>query len=187
MFLCLLVRRILLGVVHLSVYSSGFKRESDQSDCISPDVNHIRGKSMVTAKKTPLDIMDHIYSVAYWLTGSESEATELVNRTYLNVGIESSETEVFKTFRACYLDTLDHDCTLSLPEKPSCSMEAEDKALLLKQDADIRLSVLLSAISGLKHRAISRIIGKPLDTIRVWLSSGRKALAYSACLKSWLL
>ncbi len=48
---------------------------------------------------------------------------------------------------------------------------------LLRRDADIKLSVLLSAISGLKHRAISKIIGKPLDTIRVWLFNGRKSLA----------
>ncbi len=38
-------------------------------------------------------------------------------------------------------------------------------------------SVLLSEISGLKHRSISKIIGKPLEAIRVWLSAGRKSLA----------
>jgi DNA-directed RNA polymerase specialized sigma24 family protein len=42
---------------------------------------------------------------------------------------------------------------------------------------DRKLSVLFSEICGLKHRAISIIIGKPLDTIRLWLSTGRKSFA----------
>jgi DNA-directed RNA polymerase specialized sigma24 family protein len=49
--------------------------------------------------------------------------------------------------------------------------------VLLQRDADIKLSVLLSDVSGLKHRTISHIIGKPIETIRVWLSAGRKSLA----------
>ena len=124
---------------------------------------------MVTKKRTPLDLMDDIYSLALWLTGSETKATELVNCTYGNVDYESSETEVFKTLRACYFDTLDHN------ETPCFSKERAETSMM-KRDADIRLSVLLSAISGLKHRSISRIIGKPLKTIRVWLSEGRKSL-----------
>ena len=132
---------------------------------------------MIKAKRTPLDLLDDIYSLAYWLTGSETKATELVNSTYLNVDNESSETEVFTTFRACYLESIDQDDAGSLPETPCFSKEIL-AASLLEQDADIRLSVLLSAISGLKHRAISRIIGKPLNTIRVWLSEGRKSLVH---------
>ena len=134
---------------------------------------------MIKAKRTPLDLMDDIYSLAHWLTGSETTATELVNKTYMNVDNESSETEVFTTFRTCYLDSIDEDDANSLPETPCFSKETPGMSLF-KQDSDIRLSVLLSAISGLKHRAISRILGKPLMTIRAWLSEGRKSLVHDA-------
>ena len=134
---------------------------------------------MVKAQRTPLDLMDDIYSLAHWLTGSETKATELVNRTYLNVDHLSSETTVFQTFRTCHFDSLDQDDAHSLPETPCFSKETPETALF-NRDADIRLSVLLSAISGLKHRAISRILGKPLTTIRVWLSEGRKSLVHGA-------
>ena len=141
---------------------------------------------MIKAQRTPLDLMDDIYSLAHWLTGSEKKATELVNSTYLNVGKESSETDVFTTFRSCYLDSIDQDDAYSLPETPCFSKETPETTHL-KQDADIRLSVLLSAISGLKHRAISRIIGKPLTTIRVWLSEGRKSLVHGSRFESLFL
>ena len=134
---------------------------------------------MIKAKRTPLDLMDDIYSLAHWLTGSETTATELVNKTYMNVDNESSETEVFTTFRTCYLDSIDEDDANSLPETPCFSKETPGMSLF-KQDADIRLSVLLSAISGLKHRAISRILGNPLMTIRAWFSEGRKSLVHDA-------
>ena len=134
---------------------------------------------MIKQKRTSLDLMDDIYSLAHWLTGSETKATELVNRTFLNVDHLCSATEVFVTFRSCYLESIDQDDVQSLPETPCFSKETPETALF-HQDADIRLSVLLSAISGLKHRAISRILGKPLTTIRVWLSEGRKSLVHGA-------
>ncbi len=120
--------------------------------------------------------MDDIYSLAYWLTGSEFEATELVNNTYLNVANGSSDIEVFKAFRLCYFDSTVSNDESGLPETP-CFLEQTLEHSLVKQVADVRLTVLLSAIPKLKHQAISRIIGKPLDTIRVWLSEGRKSLA----------
>lgn len=127
---------------------------------------------MIKEKRTPLDLMDDIYSLAYWMTGSEASATELVNTTYLHVDIDTPEREVFKTFRVCYFERFSH-CLPALAYIPvERLMES-----LLKRDADIKMSVLLSAISGLKHRAISKIIGKPLCTIRMWLSTGRKSLA----------
>ncbi|NTW64251.1 MAG: RNA polymerase subunit sigma-24 [Chlorobiaceae bacterium] len=131
---------------------------------------------MTREKRTPLDLMDDIYTLAYWMTGSEASATELVNLTYLNVTLDTHESEVYKTFRECYFNTFGHDNATCIP-KPSCNPMEKLGTVLLKQDADIKLSVLLSAVSGLKHRSISNIIGKPLDTIRVWLSAGRKSLA----------
>lgn len=134
---------------------------------------------MLKRKRTYMDLMDDIYSLAHWLTGSESKAADLVNRTYVNADNVTSETAVFTTFRTCYLDGLDQDEECCLPETPCFSRETPDTQLL-EQIADIRLSILLSAISGLKHRAISRITGKPLNTIRTWLSMGRKSLVHSA-------
>ena len=141
---------------------------------------------MIKAQRTPIDLMDDIYSLAHWLTGSETKATDLVNRTYLNVDNENSETEVFTTFRTCYLNSIDQDDACSLPETPCFSRETPE-ITRFRQDADIRLSVLLSAISGLKHRAISRIIGKPLNTTRVWLSVGRNSLVHSTRFESLFL
>jgi len=132
-------------------------------------------KIMLTTKRTPLDLMDDIYSLAYWLTGSEFEATELVNNTYLNVDNNSSDTEVFKALRLCYFESTASDDESGLPETP-CFLEQTLEQSLMKQFADIRLTVLLSAIPRLKHNTISTIIGRPLDTIRVWLSEGRKSM-----------
>lgn len=131
---------------------------------------------MIKEKRTPLDLMDDIYTLAYWMTGSEVSANELVNRTYLHVAIDTPEREVFKTFRGCYFDSFGLDRALCV-STPSCKPVERMMESLLKLDADIKLSVLLSSISGLKHRAISKIIGKPLDTVREWLSAGRKSLA----------
>jgi DNA-directed RNA polymerase specialized sigma24 family protein len=139
---------------------------------------------MLKAKRTPLDLMDDIYNLAYWMTGSETETNELVSRTYLNVDMNSSDTEVFKTFRSCYFDGIEKNNTFSLQDTLHLSREEMEKSLR-HQNADIKLSVLLSAIAGLKHRAISKIIGKPLDTIRVWLSSGRKTFVNDALLKAY--
>ncbi len=131
---------------------------------------------MIKEKRTPMDLMDDIYSLAYWMTGSESAAVELVKRTYLRVDRNTSERELFTTFRACYFDSSRHDGLLPVSKSLRKPMDRL-VASLQQRDADIKLSVLLSAISGLKHQAISKIIGKPLDTIRVWLSAGRKLLA----------
>jgi hypothetical protein len=142
---------------------------------LQPLLDPFPGGTMITEKRTPMDLMDDIYSLAYWMTGSETSATELVNITYLNVTLDTPESEVYKTFRECYFDTFGHDQASCIP-KSSCNPMEKLGMVFVQRDADIKLSVLLSAVSGLKHRAISNIIGKPLDTIRVWLSAGRKSL-----------
>ncbi len=60
---------------------------------------------MIKEKRTPMDLMDDMYSLAYWMTGSETSAAELVNITYLNVTLDTPESEVYKTFRECYFAT----------------------------------------------------------------------------------
>jgi DNA-directed RNA polymerase specialized sigma24 family protein len=131
---------------------------------------------MMRKKRALKDMMDNLYSLAYWLTGSEKSANTLVNSTYLNVQGNAPEREVFKTFRACFFRSIDENISVREPESPV--MQKDIQGVSLRQRfADIKLSVLLSEIPGLKHRDISKIIGKPLDTIRLWLSLGRKWLA----------
>ena len=58
---------------------------------------------MTRIKKTPLDLLDDIYSLAYWMTGSEDTSRDLVNRTYLYANTKTRETDLLKTLRECYV------------------------------------------------------------------------------------
>ncbi|NTU58325.1 MAG: RNA polymerase subunit sigma-24 [Chlorobiaceae bacterium] len=127
---------------------------------------------MIEIKKTPMDLINDIYSLAYWMTGSEKASTELVSRTYLNTEINAPETEVIKTFRECYIDTYGQNAELDIHDTSGTSGGLIDS--LRQWSADIKLSVLLSELSGLKHAQISGIIGKPVETVRLWLFWGRK-------------
>jgi hypothetical protein len=138
--------------------------------------NPIRGAEMIRKKRTPTDLMDDIYSLAYWMTGTEKSANELVYATYLNVETNTPEREVFRIFRECLLLKLDEGMSCSRPKSPFKRKESHGMSLR-ERFADIKLSVLLSEIPGLKHNDISKIIGKPLNTIRLWLSTGRQSLA----------
>lgn len=131
---------------------------------------------MIEIKKTPLDLIDDIYSLAYWMTGNEKASTELVSNTCMNADLQAPETEVLKTFRDCYIDAYGQNADLDIHEITEQSTGLIDS---LKQwTADIKLSVLLSELTGLKHTQISDIIGKPVDTIRLWLFWGRKFFAH---------
>ncbi|NTU97611.1 MAG: RNA polymerase subunit sigma-24 [Chlorobiaceae bacterium] len=133
---------------------------------------------MIRKKRTPVDLMNDIYTLAYWMTGSEKSANELVYNTYLNVDSRTLEHEVFKTFRECFLQSIDEN--ISVRGREGVTTKKDFHGVSLRRwFADIKLSVLLSEIPGLKHHEISKIIGKPLDTIRLWLSSGRQSLADS--------
>jgi hypothetical protein len=127
---------------------------------------------MIRTKRTRMDLMNDIYSLAFWMTGSESSANELVYSTYLNVDSNTTEREVFKTFRECYFQSIDENMSLCEPESPNKSGVS-----LRYWFANIKLSILLSEIPRLKHRDISKIIGKPLDTIRFWLSTSHQSFA----------
>ncbi|MCF8216211.1 MAG: hypothetical protein K9I59_05400 [Chlorobium sp.] len=59
---------------------------------------------MSAEKRQPLDLLDKIYSLGYWMTGSLKGTNELVFRTYQNITSNASEIEVFKTFRDVYFD-----------------------------------------------------------------------------------
>jgi hypothetical protein len=130
---------------------------------------------MIDVIKTPIDVMDDIYSLAYWMTGSEKSASDLLNRVYLNVNIESSEMEVIKMFRICYFDSIG----VELGSSVTNNLYRPDEDLtqfLWGWFEDIKLSVLLSEIFRLQYCDISEITGKSIETIRMWLSWGRKQI-----------
>ena len=138
---------------------------------------------MIRINKTPLDLLNDIYSLAYWMTGSEKASDELVNSTYLNVDISTRETDLLKMFRTCYVDRYGQDTELGT----SGGGNGTTKSVLGKlreRAADVKVSVLLSEISGLKHKQISEIMERPVDTIRVWLFWGRKFLVNDSLLKA---
>ncbi|MEI6757345.1 MAG: RNA polymerase subunit sigma-24 [Chlorobium sp.] len=138
---------------------------------------------MTRIKKTPLDLLDDIYSLAYWMTGSEDTSRDLVNRTYLYANTKTRETDLLKTFRECYVDQFGQYTDFCISEK-TCHTPLKLIESLRQWAADIKFSVLLSEISGLKHRQISEIVGKPVDTVRLWLFWGRKLLVNDIQLKA---
>lgn len=131
---------------------------------------------MTAKKREPMDLLDEIYSLGFWMTGSLKKTNELVYRTYQKLDSSASEIRVIKTFRDVYYDLFSLD-DVTCREKASCFPDENLLVLLRQQETDRKMSVLFSEICGLKHRAISMIIGKPLDTVRLMLSSGRKSIA----------
>jgi hypothetical protein len=97
---------------------------------------------MIDGKKTPLDLMGDIYSLAYWMTGSEKSANDLLNRVYLNIDIESSEMEVIKMFRICYFDSIGVELSSDITNN-MCLPEDGLTESLWKWFDDIKLSVLM--------------------------------------------
>ena len=138
---------------------------------------------MTHIKKTPVDLLDDIYSLAYWMTGNESVSSELVNKTYLYANTTTREGDLLKTFRKCYVDQFGQNTDFCISGKP-CKNHFQLIDSLRQWAADIKLSVLLSEISGLKHSQISAIVGEPVDTVRLWLYWGRKLLANDGLLQA---
>jgi hypothetical protein len=130
---------------------------------------------MTDENNTPLDLIDEIYSLAYWMTGSTKDASKLLKRTYLNTDKNSSASELIKKFRVCYFDSIGQvpvSGFMATFDQPKESLTQS----LWKWYEDIKLTVLLSEITGLKHRDICEITGNTLETIRLWLSWGRNQL-----------
>ncbi|TCD47155.1 sigma-70 region 4 domain-containing protein [Chlorobium sp. N1] len=138
---------------------------------------------MTRIKKSPIDLLDDIYSLAYWMTGSEKATTELVNMTYVNTDRTQDESTLLKTFRLCYIDRYGQDTEFCI-DSTECSGGKKLMAVLRQWAADIKLSVLLSEVSGLKHRQIAEIVGKPVETVRTWLYLGRKLLVNDMIMKA---
>lgn len=131
---------------------------------------------MKKMKKGALDLLDDIYSLAYWMTGSEEVSSDLVYCTYLSSSMESEERVLLKSFRECYVNRFGQYTDFCTGEKSGqCHLQPLDS--LIPWAADMKLSVLLSEISGLKHLQIAEIVGKPVETVRLWLLWGRKILS----------
>lgn len=138
---------------------------------------------MSQIKKTPLDILDDIYSLACWMTGSEEISQKLVQKTYNFAKTKTVETELLKAFRESCVDLLGQQSDLCITDQPSRDSLPPGESLR-QWSTDIKISVLLSEISGLKHRQIAKIVDKPVDTVRYWLYLGRKLLVNDCTLKA---
>jgi len=138
---------------------------------------------MTSSKKTPLDLINDIYSIACWMTCNEHDSQELVKKTYLFAKTKNKEIELLKAFRECYVRQFGQRTDFCISEK-KCQPNYQRLDSLKHCAADIKFSVLLNEISGLQHRQISEIVGKPIDTIRAWLLWGRKLLVDTSQLKA---
>ena len=131
---------------------------------------------MKRIKKTALDLLDDIYSLAYWMTGNEEVSSDLVYSTYLSANTKTEEKMLLKTFRECYLKRFGQNAGFCWGQQP-CNSFAQPGDSMMQSAADVKLSILLNEISDLKHLQISEIVGKPVETIRLWLLWGRQLLA----------
>ncbi len=127
---------------------------------------------MPIEQRKATDLLDDVYTLAYWMTKSFGKAHELFRKTYQRAGMDASEIEVFRAFREAYFEM--HD--MGYEGKAFVSPVEHALFIIRRQDADRTLSILLSDACGMKHGMISSIIGKPLNMIRAWLSNGRKWL-----------
>jgi hypothetical protein len=131
---------------------------------------------MKKMKKTASDLLDEIYSLAYWMTGSLEISSDLAYSTYKSADTAEEESELLKTFRKCYIARFGQFADFCTGEQ-SCKSHVQIVDSVMQWAADIKLTVLLSEISGLKHHQISEIVGKPVETVRLWLLWGRKLLS----------
>lgn len=127
-----------------------------------------------------LEIIDDLYTLAYWMTGAEISAHELVSSTYWYTGLNASAHELFITFRACYQDRC--RVTSSFCVSDSYSQLTYSSGVSLRQRViDMKLLVLLYEISGLNHRDISEITGTSLDALACCYPRGKNCFLQPQC------
>ena len=137
---------------------------------------------MKSIEKTAQTLLDDLYTLGYWMTRSDGEAQELVQSAYRHAAENRDETSLLKAFRHCYVERFGQEADGCLNQN-GCKSNLELVAPLKEWAADIRFSVLLREVSGLDHRQIAEIVGKPLETVRLWLFWGRKVIADDTRLK----
>jgi hypothetical protein len=116
------------------------------------------------------------------MTFSEHDTQDLVYKTYLHADTNTKEIELLKAFRESYVNQFGQYTDFCISEK-KCQPHFRLLDSLKHCAADIKFSVLLNEISGLQHRQISEIIGKPIETTRTWLLGGRQLLVNTSQLK----
>lgn len=130
---------------------------------------------MLFQKRDPVELLDQMYTMAFWMSGSVKKTFDLVYKTYERVDSHTSDIALFKAFRKVFQEQIAEEAPPAQEEPFSVRSATTDRS----QEADIKLAVLLVEICALHHKEISIIMGHPIETIRLWLSSGRKALLRS--------
>ncbi|NTW54565.1 MAG: hypothetical protein HGB15_07370 [Chlorobaculum sp.] len=125
--------------------------------------------------REPLEMLDHMYTVAYWMTGSLKQTNNLVYITYQMVDSETSEVQLFKIFRKVFYE---HYC-IDIPSyvlQQYVENEESPESDNEQQEMDGRLAVLLAEVCKFRHYAISSILDQPIENIRLLLTSKRKSI-----------
>ncbi|NTU94154.1 MAG: hypothetical protein HGB29_09600 [Chlorobiaceae bacterium] len=119
--------------------------------------------------------MDQMYTIAFWMTGSLQQTYDLVYKTYERVNSHTSDIGLFRAFKEVYNEDFSRKSTP--PPYPSSDPAI---SILRQQDREIRLAVLLVEVCELHYHEIAIIMEQPIETIRLWLSSGRKTFLASS-------
>lgn len=122
-------------------------------------------------KTDPIEMLDQMYPIVYWMTRSLKKTKDLVYKTYDRIDSDTSEIELFKTFREVYNEDLELESAL----QPTAS-DGISASIPSQEDVDIKLSTLLVELCDFSYQEISTIMDQPLDTIRQWLATGRTLL-----------
>jgi hypothetical protein len=134
-----------------------------------------KGKTMQQLSREPLDLLDQMYTVAYWMTGSLKKTNKLIYKTYQLVDSETSEVQLFKIFRKVFYEHYHVDAP-SLVLHEVCESEENHGPENQKLEMDGRMAVLLAEVCTLRHQTISSILERPIETIRLLLTSKRKSM-----------
>jgi len=135
----------------------------------------VKGNAMHDNSREPLDLLDHMYTVAYWMTGSLKKTNTLVYKTYQMVDSETSEVQLFKTFRNVFYEHYCLDAPTLVAHHDYENEEAPESEANARE-FDGRLAVLLAEVCKLRHHAISTILEQPIEKIRLLLTSKRKSM-----------
>lgn len=122
-----------------------------------------------------LDAIDEVFSLAYWMTGSEATAGLLVSQTYQGLTESSTMISLYQSFRNAYLNAFGQ--TPILIDEVSLISDGDVARAVITLPSDFKMAVLFADVAELSHRDIATIVEKPIETVRAWLHWGRKLLA----------
>ncbi|MGC8775553.1 MAG: hypothetical protein ACP5R6_09895 [Chlorobaculum sp.] len=116
-----------------------------------------------------------MYTVAYWMTGSLKKTNNLVFKTYQLVDSETTEIQLFKTFRKVFYEHFYFGAPSLVSHRDGENEECTESGKN-EQEIDGRFAVLLAEVCKLKHHSISKILDQPVEKIRLLLTSRRKSM-----------